>query len=180
MLKHLIGSLRKKPVHVRQNVAFWGAVGFTAVVVSVWAYHLPARHQSLAVQQGADEAAEEPSGLSGIIDIIGDGFGGMQAALSSVEEESAPSSTTIRAEQSLQAAIDEARSTTSARQSMVSSDTDVVGSAVGTSTPEVGVAATSSVATSTATTTGAVELPEPRPVRIVTTSATPTATSTTE
>jgi hypothetical protein len=179
MLKHLIGSLRKKPVHVRQNVAFWGAVGFTAVVVSVWAYHLPARHQSLAVQQGADQAPDEPSGLSGIIDIIGDGFGGMQAALGSIEEES-PSSTTIRAEQSLQAAIDEARSTSSARQSIVSSDTDVVGSAIGTSTPEAGVAATSSFATTTATTTSVVELPEPRPVRIVTTSATPTATSTTE
>lgn len=170
MLKYLIGSLRKKPLSFRQNVAFWSAATFTAAVVAVWAYHLPARHNQMAVVDQS-ENEEEPRGITGVFDIISDEFTSMQASVADSDESS---STSVRAEQSLQRAVDQARASSTAQLASSTQNRWSTTSPATTSSQTIA----SSTDIDQGTTTTESDTPQPRPVRIITTTASPSATST--
>lgn len=139
---------------------------FTAAVVAVWAYHLPARHQNLAV---VEPGSEEPSGLSGIIDVVKDEFTDMQALVGEAEQ----SSTSVRAEQSLQRAVDQARSE-SAQNPIEATVSQLGAPSSATATAQTSASSSSSTAQTAENSTQT----EPRAVRIVTTNPSSTATST--
>lgn len=170
MLKYLIGSLRKKPLSFRRNVAFWSAVTFTAAVVAVWAYHLPVRQNQMAVVDQS-ENEDEPSGIIGVFDIISDEFTSMQASVADSDESS---STSIRAEQSLQRAVDQARASSTAQPASSTQNRWSTSSPATTSTQTT----VSDTNTGPGTTTIESDTPQPRPVRIVTTNSSSSATST--
>ena len=66
MIKKLLISLRQKPKHVRNNVAFGAAGIFTFAVFSIWAYNLPSALES---RNGGNTA----SLFSSVVDEVKDG-----------------------------------------------------------------------------------------------------------
>ncbi len=74
MLKRLIRNIRRKPKHVRDNIALMLALVITSGVFSVWLYNAPARFTSIDDKQAQTGTTEEKAGFADLFSNIGKQF----------------------------------------------------------------------------------------------------------
>jgi hypothetical protein len=162
MLKRLIKNIRQQPKGTRDKIAFGIAGGFTACLLTIWIYQMPARMS--AISGSHDDGSSQV--FSQFFDEIGDQFAAVKDAI----PENTQSEQVSSSSETGQYDMIEFSATTVATSS-VSSSTDSV---VGTTTSAQPSMASSSDQGPAPTPTA------PRAIRVVPVSATTAATTSDE
>jgi len=79
-----IKKLKTKPKHVRDQVAFFFALGFTGMIALVWLVALPDRINQFSAISGGDESVVETK--SSIKQVLGDFKGQLGSIISGLKE----------------------------------------------------------------------------------------------
>ncbi len=160
MLKRFLRDVRQKPKGVRDNIALASAAIFTALVFSVWLYHFPSKVETLVARE---EAAKDDPAFTSF-------FSGMKEQLANLQgakEEAVVVTTEEEVGSSYQ---DPFASTVAATSSL---DSFLFATSTPTSSSTTVVATTSQEAVP-------VLINAPREIRIITVSASTTATTSPE
>lgn len=80
--------LRSKPKMLRDQLAFGGAVGLTAVIALVWLVSLPDRFAQVAATAPVEEVEESRGAFQNLFEGIRSQVASVQDSLSELEEES--------------------------------------------------------------------------------------------
>lgn len=161
MVKRLIKKIRRQSRETRDKVALGAAVAVTAVVFMVWAYHMPARHTTLAEQSAPDDSP----GFFSVFSSAKEQVAEVRESLSSVTN-----ATTETAPQSVDTDTDDVTHTTSTNDAV---SLQHMVDAQATTSDERATTSTRTYATATTTETQ-------RVARIVTTQTSSTPATTTQ